>query len=500
MSEPLFDLLDRLVPRCDEEFGNWQTVLAAASVSPVVEGSASGMRPRRWRPTRRQLITAAIAVAAVTVLFATPAFGLRALILDFVGGRTSVSFVKSRPAPPAIKKRFLDIFAIGAPPGMSLHVLPDQTREITFYGAAGGKRVLWVAPISGGGFCFLGGGGGGGCVRKTTEQQSHGTVSVDGSLSAKPGQPQRFLEINGRVFSASVATLTLEFQDRMSMPLPFVYVSSPIDAGFFYSGLPPSHQYEGHWPTEVIARDSRGTIIATSGFQVATRPRTSIRPFTPQPPRRLPTASSVVPTAPTQTATASGVTITAGANGAVRLTAHGVPLTVARLLRPRVSISCFLLTREFGIFTVRGSGIGGAAFADSIGFILRGIGRPLDGCDISTGGGHRWPDALGSHSPVEIAFTAKGRSYFADRAAARDLALFVRSARMQEIRKEPGPRLLHNMKAAYGAPLAQSRIRYTLTPNGITFTETSFTHKRFQVIVRNGRIARSNVEPYAKVF
>src|SRR6185312_15591726 len=87
------------------------------------------------RPTRRQLAAVAVALAAIVVLFATPAFGLRDLIADFIGGRTSVSFVKSEPAPNAIKKRFLDLFA-GGPPGMNPNVRPAETRRITFRGAA----------------------------------------------------------------------------------------------------------------------------------------------------------------------------------------------------------------------------------------------------------------------------------------------------------------------------------------------------------------------------
>jgi hypothetical protein len=500
MSAPLQEALDRLVPSCDTEFGDWERVLAAAGVTraPATAEPAAPLRGRRL--TRRQLIAAALSLGAVTILFATPAFGLRALILDFVGGRTSVSFEKSRPAPAAIKKRFLDVFSVGAPAGMDQGVLPDQAREITFRGAAGQKRVLWVAPTRARGFCFIIVGAGGGCTTKEVEQEN-APVVVDGAFSQRPGEQPRFLEVNGRVFSPKVATLTLEFQDHWSMPIPFVYVSSPINAGFFLTGVPSDHQRPGHWPTSLVARDGHGAILGT---RMITVPTGVVRPlppssFPPQPPRTLPTASEVAPSAPTQTASADGITVIAGANGDVRVAARNLSPELARLLGRAVSVSCFRLTREFGIFTVRGDGVSGA-FANSIGFNIHGIGRPLDGCEIASSRGHRWPDTFGSHSPVELALTAKGRAYFADRVAARDLSLFVRSGRMQAIRKENGSKLVHEMKTEFGAELARSRIRWSLTPNGITFIEESVTGRTFRVIVEHGRIVRSNVRPYAKVF
>ena len=391
--------------------------------------------------------------------------------------------------------------AVGAPRGMNPQVLPGEARQIVFRGAGGRRRVLWVAPTRAGGFCSILDGAGGGCISPDSKRIS-GPLEIDGSYVWRVGQQPRILEIDGHVFSPKVAALQLDFQDHTTTPLPFVYVSKPINAGFFIAGIPSQHQLKGRWPTKVIARGKNGAIIATKTIQPPTQP---LRPIPPairiqhQPPRPLPTAGSVEPTTPAQTGSADGVTATAGANGQVRLTAGNVPGQVASLLTEQVSISCFRLTREYGIFTVRGDGTSGR-FANSIGLTLNNVGRPLDGCEIDTGRGHRWPDKLNSHSPIEIAFTAKGRAYFQNRAAARDLALFVRSARMQKIRRQPAARLLRNMKAAYGPALARSHIHYTLTPTGITFTETANTGHTFRVTIKHGHIAHSNVAPYAKVF
>jgi hypothetical protein len=495
MNDQLFDALDRLVPDGGEQ-GDWQAILGAAGLAR--RSTASSRWQRRLRPTPARILVVCV-VIAVTVIAATPAFGLRELIVDLVTGKTAVSFEKSRSAPAAIKQRFLDL-AIGAPRGMNPKVLPAQARQITFLTPAGHKRVIWVAPTRGGGFCSIGTSSGG-CISKTTEKHL-GPVTINGELQNRNGQ-WTVIEVSGYVFSSQAATLTLEFADHQSMQLPFVYISNPINAGFYALGLPSDHQHVGHWPTKLIARNKQGTIVGTASVRTpppgAPPPRLPPRNLAPEPPQALPTAATVTPTAPLQTASADGMTVVAGADGAVRFRATGVPTAVRRLLRGRVSFSCFRLVREFGISTVRGLGDEGA-YAPSVGLTLSNVGHPLDGCEVDSARGHRWPDALGSHSPIEIAFTAKGRAYFADRAAARDLALFVRSARMQEIRKEPRARLLHDMTAAYGAALARSRIHYTLTPGGITFTEQSTTGKVFRVIVQHGRVRRSNISPYSKVF
>jgi hypothetical protein len=496
MSDPLLEALGQLVPSTDGERGDWNAVLqAAAPASSQANAGPTPGRPRRLN--RRQLAGAVVLLVALAVVLATPAFGIRGFILGLVEGRTAVSFYKAQPAPPEIKKQFLDL-AIGAPAGMNPRVLPDQARQITLVTPMDQKRIIWVAPTRGGGFCSVGGMSGG-CMSNDTEHKA-GPVTVDGELVVRRGAVS-VIQVSGHVFSPRVSTLTLEFADGESMQLPFVYISAPIHAGFYALGVPSEHQARGHWPTRVVARDDQGDTVGTATVRIPTSAPAPgpIRRFKPQPPRPFPPASSVRPSSPTQATTVDGITVLAGANGAVRVTAHAIPNATARLLRGRISVSCFRVTREFGIPGVRALSISGA-FSDSIGLTLTGVGRPFDGCELDSSRGHRWPDPLGSHSPVEFPLTATGRAYFPDRAAARDLALFVRSGRMQKIRKEPGAKLLHDMTAAYGRELRRSHIRYSLTPGGITFTEKSSTGKLFKVAVAHGRITQSNIAPYSKVF
>jgi hypothetical protein len=131
---------------------------------------------------------------------------------------------------------------------------------------------------------------------------------------------------------------------------------------------------------------------------------------------------------------------------------------------------------------------------------------PYDACEIQAGNGHRWPDSLRGHSPVELPFSPRASRYFDDRATARDLALFVRSKRMHELRKLTGPRLAAALAATYrgaiarGEPSATGRIGYLLGPNGVTFVERSPTGRRFFVRFQAGRLAGQNLKPLAFPF
>jgi hypothetical protein len=165
-----------------------------------------------------------------------------------------------------------------------------------------------------------------------------------------------------------------------------------------------------------------------------------------------------------------------------------------------VSFACFRLTREFGILTVRGLGQWGK-LAARVGFALNGVGTPVDGCEVQASIGRTWPDRLHDRAAVEIPLTAKGRAYLADRQAARDLALFVRSRRMHVLRKEPAARARRDIVRAYGAALARSSIRMTvLDARTLRLSEQSSTGKRFSVTVHDGRIVKENLKPYALVF
>jgi hypothetical protein len=147
-----------------------------------------------------------------------------------------------------------------------------------------------------------------------------------------------------------------------------------------------------------------------------------------------------------------------------------------------------------------------------VGFGLNGVGTPVDGCEVQASIGRTWPDVLHNRAAVEIPLTDKGRAFFVDRAAARDVALFVRSRRMQQLRAEPSAQALQDIQAQYGHALSSSRIRIARAGNGLRFSETSATGKTFFVLVQHvkthrqgvlverAKITAQNVKPYTLVF
>jgi hypothetical protein len=111
---------------------------------------------------------------------------------------------------------------------------------------------------------------------------------------------------------------------------------------------------------------------------------------------------------------------------------------------------------------------------------LNGLRPPYDGCEIRATYGHTWPDRNGSHSAAEIAFTARGQRYFADRAAARDLALFIRT------------RKRHALDAT-------ARIEALRQGDRTTYVEHSSTGRRFFVTLRGDRVVGQNVRVFVFV-
>ena len=105
--------------------------------------------------------------------------------------------------------------------------------------------------------------------------------------------------------------------------------------------------------------------------------------------------------------------------------------------------------------------------------------------------GRTWPDRLHNRAAVEIALSSAGRRYLADRQAARDLALFVRSRRMHQLRKEPAVQAKRDIETAYGRQLAKSQIKVAVIDSAtIRVSEQSTTGKTFTVTVRHGHIAK----------
>lgn len=136
---------------------------------------------------------------------------------------------------------------------------------------------------------------------------------------------------------------------------------------------------------------------------------------------------------------------------------------------------------------------------------------PFDGCTVTGMYGHRWNDARGTHDAIEFALTARGRRYFAERAAARDIAWLVRSLEFQAVRYHRGtasaralaaglPHRVVPLTSASATP-ARGRIGLWVGPRGrLLVVDRASTGRRLWIELHASRVWRSNVGNLAKAF
>jgi hypothetical protein len=212
----------------------------------------------------------------------------------------------------------------------------------------------------------------------------------------------------------------------------------------------------------------------------------------------------------TQRATRGGVTVRVGANSVVDFAATTLaPAIEARLAGRQAYFSCFAITGN-NVRKAREAGVS-AVWKPHLTLKVRGyVKPPYDGCTIGGSAGHSWHDRAGTHSEVEVAFNARGTRYFEDRAAARDLAEFVRAKKTRSIRHKTGHALLAALKTTYGNQVVVLRSRAAVAPAGrvgvfvsgatAVFSEQSTVGVRFFVEFRNGKRFRDDLRGIAFVF
>jgi hypothetical protein len=204
-----------------------------------------------------------------------------------------------------------------------------------------------------------------------------------------------------------------------------------------------------------------------------------------------------------------GVKVSVGENGVVVFDTRGIDAAAKRALGEKnASFACFQLSGQ-NVRHNRSAGIS-TAVAPEVAVRLVGVKPHYDGCEAGGSYGHRWRDQHGSHSAIEVAFTPQGRRYFEDRATARDLAAFVRSAKTQSIRRKTGAALVAAIRNAYGTEvqiLASATARAAAGQVGVwnrdtrtIFSEVSRLGDRLYVEFDNGKIVKQNVRGLALVF
>jgi hypothetical protein len=238
MTEALDRALDEFVPPYAEP-RRWDEVLQRASV----------------RPHRRRVLVLAFAA------------GLAAIVIG-AGGvfhRDVVDFFSAEPAPEPIR---IDFAKMGARTNMTVGPGHDmaEAREVAKFPVDGELRPLWVAPMENGGFCYRWHTYGS-CGRMPHQGDAVklGLGGQDGSyglnwLAAHVGDP-------------AIQRLELEYADGERVELPFLRVSSPIDAGFTAFQVPAERQREGRQAVAVIGFDDEGKEVERRVLPGPTDPR-----------------------------------------------------------------------------------------------------------------------------------------------------------------------------------------------------------------------------------
>jgi hypothetical protein len=227
---------------------------AAGGAEQVISRESRDVaRPARRRPSLRLVV--AVAVLICVAFLVAPAIGIPLPALPFFAG-------DSAPAP--VVKDFASL-GVGAPPGMDPGVLADQTRKVTTVHARDGAHTLWVAPTAQGGLCLEWTHESGGCDKLGTVPLST-TWATSGPASARRGGAptpslQAVTRVVGFVHHKYAVTVEIRFQDGDTVRPALVWVSPPIDAGFFFYDVPEAKQRPGHGVTSVVALDAEGRVV-----------------------------------------------------------------------------------------------------------------------------------------------------------------------------------------------------------------------------------------------
>jgi len=233
------DLLDSLAPAVEAEPDGWRDVLARAELLDLaVSPTTPDRQSRNVRGSRRR--RGLLLVGLLVLLFAL------AVATSYAIGHPVIDFGSAQPASPQVVRDF-DSFSQGAPPGMDPQVNATETRLI---GVFGGHR-LWVAPTKAGGLCYELANATGGC-------DALGTTPLDVSWRCRHTCGAVDGHVNGRWADG----LEIKLDDGSTVHPHVVWVSPPINAGFFYYRAP-----EGRHIETVLALDG-SEVVAAAGKHV----------------------------------------------------------------------------------------------------------------------------------------------------------------------------------------------------------------------------------------
>ncbi|MCW2977262.1 MAG: hypothetical protein JWM06_2543 [Actinomycetia bacterium] len=237
----LLEELERLSPLGGFEHADWADVIRRAQV-----GTTSS--PGREREPARRRLYLAIAAALVVIAVAAPALAFRAEIVDFL---------TATHAPKNIVVYFARLeVEQSMPPGVGPGLFPARARRVTSLRVGDKTSVLYVAPTKRGGFCAIWGSNGAPhCVTARNHKGSYGSPANVGWSAMYPSLGVDTVE--GEVFVPD-ATVKLLYADGAATVIPYVWVTAPIDAGFFFYEIPTSRRLGAVRPVAlIVVRDGK---------------------------------------------------------------------------------------------------------------------------------------------------------------------------------------------------------------------------------------------------
>src|SRR5438445_10666783 len=185
---------------------------------------AEHLREQVGRHQRRTYaLAAAVAIAILAVVLATPAFGLQDHIVHL--------FASNNQRPPELIQRYFRNLDV-VPGGGARGVIPGRARVAIEIRVPGyGRRTLWVAPTRNGGFCTTVG-----CDRDR-RMPFYSTMVIARPTSRnsapRPGSSHVHVFFEGDTLIHGAARVAVRFEDGSSERTPLGWVSRPIDAGVF---------------------------------------------------------------------------------------------------------------------------------------------------------------------------------------------------------------------------------------------------------------------------
>jgi hypothetical protein len=168
--------------------------------------------------------------------------------------RDSIDFWSAPAAPERIVVDFRTMRAI-ASPRLGLNVIPGEARRVAFFEIDGKRRGLFVAPTEDGGYCwrlhFVGK-----CARTGPLQESFGW----GFLETDSGGAAW---INGDFLDPDITRIEVEYEDGTTSAVPLVWVTAPIEAGFYSFDVPQEHRVAGHRAVAIRAFNDDGSEVVS---------------------------------------------------------------------------------------------------------------------------------------------------------------------------------------------------------------------------------------------